>query len=146
MRTERQAIIDYAIPFQAVAKRTFTEVKPNWRKELKVDELIPQLIHLEKLGYFHSHPQFGDKRGTPSLSKPDRESMQETEIEVVMAIIAGKRRAWWRPSGKELSGTLEGYNIRIAGFRKMENGKIEKCRITCPYAVGFDWAFYDRAH
>ncbi|MDH5691367.1 MAG: Mov34/MPN/PAD-1 family protein [Candidatus Bathyarchaeota archaeon] len=144
VQTLEQIIVEHAIPFQAVAKRTFTEVKPNWRKELKVNELIPQLMHLQKLGYFHSHPQFGDHRGETSLSKYDKESMQETEIEIVVAINEAKRSSWWTESGKELSGTLEGHNIRIAGFYREENGRIKKCKIVCSYAVGFDYAFRRR--
>jgi len=144
MQTQGRIIVEHAIPFQAVAKRTFSEVKPNWRKELKVNEAIPQLMHLQKLGYFHSHPQFGDKRGRTSLSKADKESMQETEIEIVVAINEAKRSSWWTESGKELSGTLNGYKIRFAGFYKKKDGKIKKYRIVCPYAVGFDIAFHTR--
>ena len=102
VKTKDQIIVEHAIPFQAVSKRTFTEVKPNWRKNLKVNEIIPQIVHLEKLAYFHSHPQFGENRRTPSLSKCDKESIEETEIEIVAAINEAKRENWWRESRKEL--------------------------------------------
>jgi hypothetical protein len=48
-------------------------------------------MHLQKLGYFHSHPQFGDKRGTPELSEQDKNYMQEGEIEIIVAINDAKK-------------------------------------------------------
>lgn len=98
-KTQGQIVVEHAIPFQAIAKRTFSEVWPNLRKELKVNEAIPKLVHLQKLGYFHSHPQFGQKKGGTVLSEADEESMLETEIEIVVAINEGTRKDLWRALG-----------------------------------------------
>lgn len=141
MQTQGRIIVEHAIPFQAVKKRTFSEVESNWRKELKVNEVIPKLIHLQKLGYFHSHPQFGDKRGEAGLSPADKKSMQETEIEIVVAINDSGKSLAWAPSRNGLVGTLGQYHIRIAGFYKKKSGKIKSFKILCPYAVGFGYTF-----
>jgi len=134
--------VEYAIPLQAVAKRTFSEVVPNWKKELSVKEAIPKLIHLECLGDFHSHPQFGSNKGTVGLSDVDKESMDETAIEIVAAINTSKHRTSWRATNGELAGSICNYNIRLAGYYKKKAGKLSSWKV-CPYAVGCDNAFID---
>jgi proteasome lid subunit RPN8/RPN11 len=140
-QTQGRIIIEYAIPFQS-AKRKFAEVMPNWRRELKVIEILPKLIHLQKLGYFHSHPQFGNKRGLPELSEPDKNYMQEGEIEIIVAINDARKTSPWTESKNKLSGTLGNYHIVIAGFyKRKKDSKILQYRVLCPYAIGFDYAF-----
>jgi hypothetical protein len=138
-QTRDRIIVEYAIPFQS-AKRKFAEVMPNWRRELKVIEILPRLIHLQKLGYFHSHPQFGKKRGLAELSEQDKDYMHEGEIEIVVAINDAKKTSRWTESKNRLSGTLGKYNITIAGFCKKDS-EIIQYRVLCPYAIGFDYAF-----
>jgi len=140
-QTWRRIIVEHAIPFQA-AKRKFSEVTPHWRKELRVIKMLPKLIHLQKLGYFHSHPQFGNNRGLPELSETDKNIMQEGEAEIVVGINNARRRKSWVETKKGLSGTLGKYHIIIAGFyKRKKDGVIRRYRILCPYAVGFDYAF-----
>jgi len=141
IQTPGRIIVEYAIPFQA-AERKFVEVTPNWRRELKVIEILPKLIHLQKLGYFHSHPQFGNKRGVASLSEADKDYMQGGEAEIVVAINDAKKSLRWRESKNGLSGALGKYNIVIAGFyKRKKDGRIMNYRVLCPYGVGFDYAF-----
>jgi hypothetical protein len=78
-------LVEYAVPLQS-SKRWFVEVETDWRRELKVLKVLPRLVHLEKLGYFHSHPQFGGSKGLPQLSDQDEKSMSSGEIDVVVAI------------------------------------------------------------
>ena len=140
-KTQGRIVVEYTIPFQA-AERKFSEVTPNWRRELKVMEVLPSLVHLQKLGYFHSHPQFGKKRGTSKLSDPDKKYMQKGDTEIVIAINSASRLVPWTETKNGLSGTVGKYHIVIAGFYKREKDeKIMNYRIVCPYAVGFDYAF-----
>jgi len=142
-RTRGRIVVEYAIPFQS-AKRTPSEVVPNWRRELKVIEVLPKLIHLRKLGYFHSHPQWGTDRGVAKLSDPDKDYIREGEMEIVVAINDAKRQMAWQESHtrKRLFGTLGKYHITIAGFyKRVKDDRIAQYRILCPYAVGFDYAF-----
>lgn len=142
VQSRGQIFVELAIPFQS-AERTFSEVSPNLKREKKINEIIPKLIALEKIGYFHSHPQFGETKGTTTLSDADKSSMINTEIEIVAAINKSARNAWWRESNKELIGCLSGFNIKLAGYYKKKD-TIQKHRIVCPYAVGFDQAFCNR--
>ncbi len=141
-KSSGRIIVEYAIPLQAVAKRTYSEVAPNLEKELKLKEAIPKLMHLGCLGDFHSHPQFGDKKGVAELSDVDKESMEETAIEIVTAINNSKHRLGWKAANGELSGSLCNYNLRLAGFYKKKNGGlIKQLDIVCPYVVGCFNAF-----
>jgi proteasome lid subunit RPN8/RPN11 len=140
-KTQGRIVVEYAVPFQA-AERKFSEVTPNWRRELKVMEVLPSLVHLQKLGYFHSHPQFGEKKGKPKLSEPDVEYMKKGDTEIVVAINNSRKSFPWSETKNGLSGTIGKYHIVIAGFYKREKDeRIMHYRIVCPYAVGFDFAF-----
>jgi proteasome lid subunit RPN8/RPN11 len=143
MRTQGRIMVEYAVPFQA-AKRKYAEVTPDWRRELKVTEILPKLIHLEKVGYFHSHPQFGKYLGIPELSEKDSEYLQAGDIEIVVAINDSKKSQTWSETKRGLTGTLGKYHIVLAGFYKRKDEQIKKYKIICPYAVGFDYAFADR--
>jgi len=140
-RTRGRIIVEYAIPFQS-AERKPSEVVPNWRRELKVIEVLPKLIHLQKLGYFHSHPQWGSSRGVAKLSDSDEDYMNSGEMEVVIAINDARKTMPWRESKNRLLGTIGDYNINIAGFyKRTSDDRIMQYRVVCPYAVGFDYAF-----
>jgi hypothetical protein len=109
---------------------------------LRVLEILPKLIQLEKLGYFHSHPQWGRTKGLAELSENDICAMEEGEVELVVAINDGKRRIHWKESRGQLSGTLGKFRIDIASFYiRTSDGEIMSYRVVCPYAVGFDRAF-----
>jgi len=143
VQSRGQIFVEHAIPFQSVAKRSFTEVQANWRRELKINEILPKLTPLQKLGYFHSHPQFGKSKGTTILSDADEESMIDTEIEIVVAINKTTQKNQWKESNNELVGCLNDFSVKIAGYYRKKD-KIQKHRIVCPYTVGFDQAFYGR--
>ncbi|RJS89074.1 hypothetical protein DRO56_00580 [Candidatus Bathyarchaeota archaeon] len=106
-------VVEYAIPYQS-AKRKYTEVEPNWRRESKIQELIPLLTPLQHLGYFHSHTQWGDTKALSALSQVDRETIEPAQIEIVIAVNDSKRRIKWETTGKELYGTIRNHKIRMA--------------------------------
>ena len=140
-KTKGRIVVEYAVPCQA-AKRKFSEVEPNWRKELKVKEVLPKLVHLQVLGGFHSHPQFGKEKGKARLSESDKFCLEEGEIEVVVAINDEKKICAWSETRGGISGTLVDYHIALSGYyKRRKDQKIAKYRIVCPYAVGFDFAF-----
>jgi hypothetical protein len=133
-------IVNHAVPFQAVSERKFCSVQSNWRKEAKLRETIPKLANLDYLGDFHSHSQFGENKGTAELSSADKQSMEETKIEIVTAINTSEHHLKWTANNGVLSGSLCDFNIKIAGFYKSKNGDVKQLDVICPYAVGFDSA------
>jgi hypothetical protein len=139
-KTHGRIVVEYAIPFQC-AKRKPNEVVPNWRRELKVTEILPNLIHLEKLGYFHSHPQWGQSIGLAKLSDADKDALAEGDLEIVVAINDADRKSSWKELSSGLSGTIGKYRITITGFyKRSSDSRIKEYRVICPYAVGFHYA------
>lgn len=142
-KTTGLIVVEYAIPFQS-AKRKFSEVTPNWRNSLKMTNVLPDLVHMQVLGTFHSHPQFDKNRGVAKLSDCDEESLEAGNIEIVVAINNKKIKCPWTETQYGLSGTVGKYHIAIAGFyKKTSDQKIMNYRIICPYAVGFNYAFQE---
>jgi proteasome lid subunit RPN8/RPN11 len=133
-------VVDFAIPYQT-AKRKYTQVEPNWHRESNVQQILPQLLHLKHVGYFHSHTQLRNSRGTPELSEADIESMEPTHIELIIAVNDAKRKVQWYQSRKELRGTIGKYNLHLACYYKSKKGQIRRYRLLCPYVLGFDWTF-----
>jgi hypothetical protein len=130
----------YAIPYQT-AKRKPTEVEPDWKRELRVQKILPQLMQLQHVGYFHSHPQWGDQKRVAELSKKDIEYMIPEQIEIITAVNDAKRKIKWNTTGKDLYGSIGGYHLRLAGYYKRKDGEIKHFPILCPYALGFDFTF-----
>jgi hypothetical protein len=76
------------------------------------------------------------------LSEDDVESMEEGELELVVAINDVKKKMTWDESDNILNGTIGRYRIDIAGYYiRKSDGELMQYRILCPYAVGFDYAF-----
>jgi hypothetical protein len=104
--------------------------------------VLPDLIQLEKLGYYHSHPQWQGDLGFAKPSDEDVEAMDEGEVELIVSINDARKKVSWSESNNRLYGTLGRYLINLAGFYlRKSDGKLMQYRIVCPYAVGFDAAF-----
>jgi ATP-dependent RNA circularization protein (DNA/RNA ligase family) len=76
-------------------------------------------------------------RTTTTLSKEDRRFFKDGNVAIVVAINdSARQQRWLYVQGGGVSGGINGYNIRIAGYHKA-NGNIERAPIHCPYAIGF---------
>ncbi len=139
-KTSGRIVVEYAIPLQS-AKRRLNEVESNWRRETQVLDVIPELIQFEKLGYYHSHPQWGDQKGAAELSETDIDSMNEEEIELVVALNTADTSVWWEEKGLGIRGTIGEYMVEIAGYYLETPNKLVPTQLVCPYAIGFDQAF-----
>ena len=139
-KLRNRIVVDHVLPYQT-AKRKFTEVEPNWRRESRVQEILPQLLHLEHVGYFHSHTQLGKSRASAELSKEDVASIVPTQIEIIVAINDSKRKVQWYSTEKELCGTIGKYHLSVECHYKTKNEAIKHYPLQCPYVLGFDLTF-----
>jgi proteasome lid subunit RPN8/RPN11 len=133
--------VEYAIPFQS-AKRKKGSVEANVRRDTMCKELLPELSHLEQLGYYHSHTQYGGARAGTEPSKEDLQSMVEGSIDIILAVNKTKRRKEWTMDSRGvLSGTIGEFMFAFAAYH-YHSQKLEwkRVRIVCPYAVGFNRA------
>jgi proteasome lid subunit RPN8/RPN11 len=137
----RRAIIEQAYPFQ-MPKRTTSTVEIPAKGDARCKEAIYQLSQLEPLGYFHSHPN-----AEPVPSKSDRKSMEQYEIELIVAIRRKSRVTPWayNDAARRLTGTLGDYRFEISAYqlvRKSTSG-VERIHILCPYALGVGSKYFD---
>lgn len=136
-------VVEHAIPYQT-AKRRPTEAEPNWKRETRVQEILPQLLQLQHIGYFHSHTQRGEQKATPIPSNQDMRGMILEQIEIIAAINNAKKRLDWNSTGKDLFGTIGHYHIKIAAYyKRKKDQKIMHYPILCPYVLGFDLIFQE---
>ena len=140
--TCNRIVVEYAIPYQ-IAERKPSGVEVSLKRESRIKEILPKVCQLEHVGYFHSHTQWGQKMAETKLSEIDVRDMVPTKIEIVVAVNDSKKRITWNTSasGKELYGTIGRYYLKLACYYKTKDGKIRRCKILCPYILGFDLTF-----
>lgn len=127
--------VENVIPYQ-IAERTSESVSVYPGRRNRVRRVFPNYMKYKIIGEFHTHPE-----GNIALSPADKEFIRSSDykLEIVVAIeIANKTHAW-NYKNKILSGSIDKYLIKIAGWR-VENEKIVPQIIRCPFAVGFDYA------
>lgn len=131
-----RVVVEFAVPYQS-AKRKFREVHMDLRRSRRVDEAVETASRWALVGDYHSHPMYGGFRGTTRLSKVDQQVFEEGAIAIVVAINDCQRlQQWGYGRGGVLSGSINGYAIRMAAYYKQE-GLIRRAPLLCPYALGF---------
>jgi hypothetical protein len=134
--TPDKVFVEFAVPYQT-ANRKYREVHIDWNRSQRVEAAVRSTTRWECLGDYHSHAKYGPSRATTQLSKEDKQYFNEGTVGIVMAVNdIAKPRPWGYVKGGTLSGSVNGYSIRIAAYYK-SNDQIEKTHIICPYAIGF---------
>ena len=134
--TPGRALVDFVVPYQT-ANRKFREVHVDLMRSQRVEDAVRTTSRWKSLGDYHSHPMYGTARTTTTLSKVDRKFFKDGNVAVIVAINdSARQQRWDYVRGGGVSGTINGYNIRIAGYHKSD-GTIERAPIHCPYAIGF---------
>lgn len=128
--------VEYVVPYQT-ARRKFQEVHVDWKRSSRIEEAVRTVSRWECVGDYHSHPMYGPVHGTTKLSKTDRESFPPNGLSLVTAINDCKRsHRWTYVKGEILSGTINGYSIRIGAYYK-DGEVINRAALVSPYAIGF---------
>lgn len=124
--------VENVIPYQ-LAERTADSVHPLTSKRMR--RVFPNYMKYKIIGEFHTHPEAGVE-----LTPEDKEFIRSSnyKLEIVVAIELSNERHTWGYKEKILSGSIDKYLIKIAGWR-VENQKVVKQITRCPYAVGFDY-------
>jgi len=134
--TSDRVFVEFAVPYQT-ANRKYREVRIDWKRSQRVEEAVRSTTRWESVGDFHSHSKFGTRRATTQLSKEDKQHFTDGTVGVIVAVNdIQKSRPWGYVKGGTLSGSVNGYSIRIAAYYR-GNDHIEKVQIVSPYAIGF---------
>ncbi len=134
--TADRVLVDFVVPYQT-ANRKFREVHVDLMRSQRVEEAVRGTSRWECVGDYHSHPMYGTARATTTLSAVDRKFFKDGNIAIVVAINdSARQQRWSYVRGGGVSGSINGYNIRIAGYHRA-SGTIERAPVHCPYAIGF---------
>ncbi len=119
-RTPRPIIVRLAIHFQT-AERRFTEVIfPKKSEQFKKLTAELPTSDMDVLGTFHSHQSWGSKRYEPWPTSEDSKSINDGEVEIIIAIDKKKKavNAGLRKKGREITVSCDQFYLQIRGFIK----------------------------
>ncbi len=135
-RESDRIMVEFVVPYQS-ANRKFQEVHMDWTRSQRVQEAVHTTSRWELVGDYHSHPMYGDKKATTKLSGVDQKDFRDDGTSIIVAINDGHRQQrWGYVKGGLVSGSINGYALRIAAYHK-EGEAIIRVPLVCPYAVGF---------
>lgn len=135
-REPERIMVDFVVPYQS-AKRKFQEVHMDWQRGQRVEEAVRAASRWELVGDYHSHPMYGEKKGTTRLSRVDMDDFRDEATSIIVAINDGHRRQrWGYVEGGLVAGSINGYLLRLAAYHK-SGDDIFRVPLICPYAVGF---------
>lgn len=129
-------LITDAIPFQGIKKRLNTQVTQSERSNARWNEFWYKIsTHPQRLGIFHSHPEWGPHQPLPIMSAYDIEDMQKQKnpLEIIVCISSYKKRGfipWELLEDGSVQGSLATFNFRVNAFIPDEGeGKKDPTRI-----------------
>lgn len=126
-------VAENAIAFQA-AERGTSSASVRGHYHDRIIRFLNEVIHLEPLGYFHSHPGYD-----VIPSEEDVSVLQDQHINMIVGVNKKRKEVPWNYNVDEsLSGTIEDFIIKLRGFyRDPATGRIRLARLNCPFALGF---------
>lgn len=133
-RSTKKMYVKQVIPLQT-AKRKYSSVKFHPERTERVLDLWDNLTTHWPLGWFHSHPAYGNISYDPEPSDEDINDMNPSEIELIVAIKEAKRRTklGYCKEGKRVSGAVGKYHIEIAGWCIDDDDEVGEVDVWCPY-------------
>ena len=139
---ENAIVVDNAIPYQT-AERSFSTVDLKEKQRHIIEDILGTFPKLNVIGEFHSHPQYGNVKGSTVLSCCDMRNTNNNNLEIVVAINDKKRtRKWGYNSDLSISGSFAKYHIRMAAYHYDTcngNGhKPKKINMWCPMVMGIE--------
>ncbi|MHC4663318.1 MAG: Mov34/MPN/PAD-1 family protein [Planctomycetota bacterium] len=115
-RRKNRIRIKAAIAIQT-ADRHFRDVQISVDRYRTIERIFESLPRREVIGEFHSHPSWGNLKGTTRLSRWDLVDCDPHTIQIVIAVNDSKRWTPWRVTKKgEISGTLGDVRLNIKAY------------------------------
>lgn len=136
-RTQDAIVVQHSIPYQT-ADRHSNWVQRDESAHQRMHKLLSNLVHLDLLGDFHSHTQYGNAKPRCMLSLADHKGMIDGGLYLVVAVHKrGHYQRWRENTDLTLSGTIEDFFLKIGAWYQDEYA--HKVRIKCPLAVATEW-------
>jgi proteasome lid subunit RPN8/RPN11 len=128
-------LVQHAIPYQT-ATRSNAEVYPSYRAQKRLKMTLLNFSHLELIGDFHSHPSWGDLRYDVNPSEGDLQHMNEGNVYTIISINeALKKQPWKYNRDGTLSGSVNGYFLKLGAWYLKSGDTKRRAMIRCPFAL-----------
>lgn len=141
-KLENAIVVDNAIPYQS-AERSFSTVDLKEKQRSRIENILNTFPKLSVIGEFHSHPQYGNVKGNVVLSSCDMRNVNNSSVEIIVAINDKKRKRRWQYNrDMSISGTFDNYHIRMAAYHyDNSNGnsrRPKRINLWCPVVMGIE--------
>lgn len=121
LKRKNSIIVKLSFPPQT-AKRFYARAEIGKKAEQRLISIFKKFAKMKLLGFFHSHPEYGDVQGETKLSEEDINSLANGEIGIVIAINKTRRNMTWKRNIDEtISGTVDHYFFKMACYLKIDN-------------------------
>lgn len=141
-------LISDAVPFQSVRRRKNTEVEQSKRGERRLQELMQGVrgSTVKLLGYFHSHPEWGNAKPWSEMSEFDIKEMQKSgdQIEIIVSISSRKKGvlSWTLFPDGNVRGSFNKFTLDFNAYtlfldNNKKKGVPKRLQIVAPAALKF---------
>lgn len=136
-KLEDRYIVEHAFSYQTASRRP-KGVMYHDRSQKKIEPILARLDRLRIIGDFHSHTQFGSRKGLPYPSDEDLLSMSQSHIYLIVAINNTKKaKPWAENKDTTISGSVEDFFFKISAYFLNGTSSLRKAKIHCPFPPGF---------
>ncbi len=136
-RLDDRFIVEHVFGLQT-ARRRRRGVMLRSQDQKKIEPIISNFVKLQIIGDFHSHTQYGGKKGLPVPSHEDIEEMEKDNLYIIVAINElEKTKSWKENKDGSISGSMGDFFFKIsANLSPVVKGVPRKAPIYCPFPPG----------
>jgi proteasome lid subunit RPN8/RPN11 len=136
-RLDDRFIIEHAFSLQT-ARRRRRGVMLRHRDQKKIEPILSNFVKLQIVGDFHSHTQYGGRKGVPVPSPEDIKEMERDNLYIIVAINElEKSKSWKENKDGSISGSMGDFFFKISAYLSpFIKGVPQKAPIYCPFPPG----------
>jgi proteasome lid subunit RPN8/RPN11 len=136
-KLEDRFIVEHAFSLQTADRKPKGVVSLD-RSHKQILPILERLDRLQIVGDFHSHTQFGPKKGLPLPSQEDIDGMSADHVYLIIAINNNRKTMIWSENRDgTVSGTVGNFFFKIAAYYLAGPSSLRKVKIHCPFPPSF---------
>ena len=136
-RLDDRFIVEHAFSLQTARRRRRGVMLRN-RDQKKIEPILANFVKLQIVGDFHSHTQYGGRKGVPVPSPEDVKEMEKDNLYIIVAINElEKSKSWKENKDGSISGSMGDFFFKISAYLSpFVKGIPQKAPIYCPFPPG----------
>jgi len=136
-KLEDRFIVEHAFSLQTADRKPKGVVSLD-RSHKQILPILERLDRLQIVGDFHSHTQFGPKKGLPLPSQEDIDGMSADHVYLIIAINNNRKTMIWSENRDgTVSGSVGNFFFKIAAYYLAGPSSLRKVKIHCPFPPSF---------